>query len=152
MPDPSLWWLPSRLQPGTVPLRSLSALSRIEAQTTDLSALRVALRLPASVRPLPRGVSFETVVKIGGEPDRKAAFRLVQIDDLPQMAGLPASTGGTLFYLFRFVPEDATRLGAYTKARRQVRLDRYRRCHEGILPRWRTSTRPHTGDNLSSNL
>lgn len=27
---------------GTVPLRSLSALSRIDAQTTDLSALRVA--------------------------------------------------------------------------------------------------------------
>lgn len=97
---------------GTVPLRSLSALSRIDAQTTDLSALRVALRLPASVRPLPRGVSLETVVKIGGEPDRKAAFRLVQIDDLSEMAGLPASTGGTHFYLFRFVPEDAARFEA----------------------------------------
>lgn len=84
----------------------------MDAKTTDLSALRVALRLPASVRPLPRDVSLETVVKIGGEPDRKATFRLVQIHDLSEMAGLPASTGGPHFHLFRFVPEGAARFEA----------------------------------------
>lgn len=51
-------------------------------------------------------------MKIGGEPDRKAAFRFVQIDDLSEMAALPASTDGTHFYSFRFVPEDAARFEA----------------------------------------
>jgi len=97
---------------GIIPLRSLSALSRIDAQTKDLSVVPVALRLPASVRLLPHGVSLETVVKIGGEPDGKAAYRLGQIDDLSEMAGLPASAGGTHFYLFHFVPEDAARFEA----------------------------------------
>src|SRR5262245_30809439 len=73
---------------GSVPLPSLVQLSRINAQTTDLTALRVAVRLPEAIKPRPGGVNMDVVAKVSGEPEQKTTLRLTETRDVVDLSGL----------------------------------------------------------------
>jgi len=95
---------------GTVPVGSLIQLSRIDARTTDLAVLRVALRLPDGLRPRPRGVNMDVMVKVSGEPDQKVTFILNETRNPADRAGLPGGDqNGRPIYAFRLSPEDTER-------------------------------------------
>ena len=55
---------------SSVPLPSLVQLSRINAESTDLAALRVAVRLPDALKQRPAGVNVDALAKVSGEPDQ----------------------------------------------------------------------------------
>ncbi len=98
---------------GSVPLGSLPQLSRIEPQTTDLSALRVALSVPETIRPRPGGMNMDVTLTATGEPERKTTFRLEEAAAPDDLAGLPATDrAGYRTYAFRLTPEDAARFDA----------------------------------------
>ncbi len=48
---------------SSVPLTSIPRLARIDAKTTDLSMLRVAVQLPKVLRPRSGGVKLDVVTK-----------------------------------------------------------------------------------------
>lgn len=98
---------------GSVPLGSLPKLSRIDAETTDLSALRVALRVPDAIGPRPRGVNMDVALRMTGEPEQKTTFLLTETRDQADLTGLPpANQSGYSTYSFRLSPEDVARFEA----------------------------------------
>ena len=96
---------------GSVPIGSRPQLARIDIQTTDLAALRVALRLPEAIRPRPGGVTMDVLVKEKGYMDEETSFLLAETRDpadLPDPA-IAAAAPGTSLYAFRLLPEDVAR-------------------------------------------
>ena len=95
---------------SSVPLPSLIQLSRVNAQTTDLATLRVAVRLPESIKPRPGGVNMEILAKVSGEPDLKATFLLTETRDPADLSGLAdAARPGFSTYAYRLAPSDIER-------------------------------------------
>jgi len=102
---------------GSVPLPSLIQLSRINAQTTDLAALRVAVRLPDAIKPRPGGVNMDVVAKVSGEPEQKTTLRLTETRDAADLSGLAAAARpGFSTYAYRLAPADIERLTAMRAA------------------------------------
>jgi len=95
---------------SSVPLPSLVQLSRIDGQTTDLAALRVAVRLPTGLKPRAGGVNMDVSMKLGGAPDQKATLSLVETRDPADLSGLPAVRPGSSIYAYRLAPSDVERL------------------------------------------
>jgi hypothetical protein len=96
---------------SSVPLPSLIQLSRINAQTTDLTALRVAVRLPEAIKPRPGGVNMDVVAKVSGAPEQKTTFRLTETRDAADLSGLVAAARpGFSTYVYRLAPGDIERL------------------------------------------
>jgi hypothetical protein len=96
---------------GSVPLPSLIQLSRINAQTTDLEALRVAVRLPESIKPRPGGINMNVVVKARGEPEQKMTMLLTETRNAADLSGLAAAVRpGFSTYAYRLAPGDIERL------------------------------------------
>lgn len=94
---------------GSLPLTSIAPLARIDAQTTDLSMLRVAVQLPEFVRPRSGGVRLDVIVKISGAEDAKTSFALVEAGDMLDRSGLPSPPPGFSTYVYRLTPPDAVR-------------------------------------------
>lgn len=108
---------------GSVPLGSLAELSRIDFETTDLAALRTALRLPDGLQPRPGGVKMDALVKVSGAADRKTTFVLKAEQDSSASPSLPDARGaGFSIYTYRLAQEDVGRLEAI-----RSELFRYRR-------------------------
>ena len=95
---------------SSVPLPSLVQLSRIDGQTTDLAALRVAVRLPTGLKPRAGGVNMDVSMKLGGAPDQKATLSLVETREAADLSGLPSARPGFSIYAFRLAPSDVERL------------------------------------------
>src|SRR5262249_32774941 len=96
---------------GSVPLASLVQLSRVDAQTTDLAMLRVAVRLPEAIKPRRGGVDMQIVVKVNGEPDQKVTFLLTETRDAADLSGLAdTARAGFATYAYRLAPNDIERL------------------------------------------
>jgi hypothetical protein len=92
---------------GSVPLSSLVQLTRINAETTDLAALRVAVRLPSALKPRPGGVNMDVMLKVSGEPDQKTTFFLAETHDAGDLSGLSgAARPGFSIYAYRLAPSD----------------------------------------------
>ena len=108
---------------SSVPLQSLIQLSRIDAEATDLSALRFAVRLPNALRPRPGGVNMEAIVKVGGEADQTTSFLLTEAHDPAELSAAPgAAAPGFSTYVYRLATADierfaALRLAAFKKRR-----------------------------------
>ena len=85
---------------SSVPLSSLVQLTRINAETTDLAALRVAVRLPSALKPRPGGVNMDVLLKVTGEPD--------DAGDLLGLSG--AARPGFSIHAYRLAPGDIERL------------------------------------------
>ncbi len=92
---------------STIPIASVLPLASINAETTSLSDLRVAVRLPEALRPRAGGVKLDVVLRIGGESERKVAFLLAESADPADLTGLADQrrTGFGL-YAFRLAPTD----------------------------------------------
>lgn len=65
----------------TMPIASMANLSRIDFETTDVSALRAAVLLPAYLRPLPDSARLVVVVKRSGAPTIENSLLLREVDD-----------------------------------------------------------------------
>src|SRR5262245_30722477 len=76
---------------GSVSLPSLIQSSPTNGQTTDLAALRVAVRLPEAIKPRPGGVNMDVVAKVSGEPEQKTTLRLTETRDAADLSGLAAT-------------------------------------------------------------
>lgn len=94
---------------SSVPLTSIPPLARIDAKTTDLSMLRVAVQLPDALRPRSGGVKLDVVTKLAGEAETKASFAMMELSDARDRAGLPAPPQGASTYAYRLSPSDAVR-------------------------------------------
>jgi hypothetical protein len=96
---------------GSVPLPSLIQLSRVNAQTTDLGMLRVAVRLPEAIKPRAGGVNMVVVAKVSGEPDQRTTLLLTETRDAADLSGLAvAARPGFSTYAYRLAPGDIERL------------------------------------------
>ncbi|MBI4923973.1 MAG: hypothetical protein HY834_19745 [Devosia nanyangense] len=102
---------------ASVPLGSLIPLTRIDLMTTNLDALRAALRLPTSLRPRPAGVQMDVILVLEGQPAETVALALVETGEPADLATLPApGPGGSLTYVYRLAPADIGRFDAIRKA------------------------------------
>lgn len=97
---------------SAVPLTSIPSLARIDAKTTDLSMLRVAVQLPDAWRPRSGGVRLDVVTKVAGEAETKTNFAMMEISEARDRAGLPAPAQGSSTYAYRLSPNDAARFEA----------------------------------------
>ncbi|OKO69813.1 hypothetical protein [Bradyrhizobium sp. AS23.2] len=97
---------------SSVPLTSIPPLARIDAKTTDLSMLRVAVQLPDALRPRSGGVKLDVVTKLAGEAETKASFAMAEMSQTRDRADLPAPPRGFSTYAYRLSPADATRFEA----------------------------------------
>ncbi len=96
---------------SSVPLTSLVQLSRVDFMTTDFNQLRVAMILPAAIRPRPAGVQMEAKVKLGEQPEDSAVIILQETTASADMIGLPAEqAGGSKTYVYRLAPPEAAKL------------------------------------------
>lgn len=112
---------------ASVPLGSILPLARIDLMTTDLEALRAALRLPASLRPRPAGVEMDVVLTVTGQPTETIVLALVETHEPADLASLPApGPGGAATYVYRLAPDDVGRFDAIRK-----RLAAERAAHRG---------------------
>jgi hypothetical protein len=94
---------------SSVPLTSIPPLARIDAKTTDLSMLRVAVQLPDALRPRSGGVKLDVVTKLAGEPEAKTSFAMMEMNEARERTGLPAPPQGASTYAYRLSPTDAAR-------------------------------------------
>jgi hypothetical protein len=97
---------------SSVPLTSIPRLARIDAKTTDLSMLRVAVQLPEALRPRSGGVKLDVVTKIAGEAETKTSFAMIEMSDTRDRTGLPAPPQGSSTYAYRLSSGDAARFEA----------------------------------------
>jgi hypothetical protein len=97
---------------GSVPLTSIPPLARIDARTTDLSMLRVAVELPDALRPRSGGVKLDVVTKVKGEAEAKTSFAMTEMSDARERTGLPAPPQGSSTYAYRLSPNETARFEA----------------------------------------
>jgi len=96
---------------SAVPLTSIPPLARIDAKTTDLSMLRVAVQLPDALRPRAGGVKLDVVTRVVGEAEARTSFAMLEMN-ARERPGLPASPQGSSMYAYRLSSEDAARFEA----------------------------------------
>lgn len=98
---------------ASVPLTSLVQLSRIDFMTTDFNLLRVAMVLPAAIRPRPAGVQMEAKVKLGDQPEESTIIVLQETNAGADLVGLPTGQAGDYkTYVYRLAPTEAAKLEA----------------------------------------
>lgn len=97
---------------SAVPLTSIPPLARIDARTTDLSMLRVAVQLPDAWRPRSGGVKLDVVTKVAGETETTTSFAMMEMSEARDRAGLPAPAQGSSTYAYRLSQNDAARFEA----------------------------------------
>jgi hypothetical protein len=97
---------------GHMPLTSIVQLARIDVRTTDPALLRVAVKLPRTVRP--RSMALRIAVEIAGSQDEEVAdFVLREISDPNEVLALYHELDpDTHIFAYRLDPSEAARLGA----------------------------------------
>src|SRR5262249_12088891 len=144
---------------SSVPLSSLVQLIRVNAETSDLAALRVAVRLPSALKPRPGGVNMDVLLKVTGESDQKTTLFLAETHDASDLSGLSgAARPGFSIYAYRLAPSDIQRLILMRAALLKHRQDGKRRslgvghCGQGVLPGRRASVRLTPFDHVPVDL
>jgi len=96
---------------SSVPLTSLPSLSRIDFMTTDLNRIRVAVALPSSLSPSPRGVVMELKYRQGADPETVQQLKLQEVTEPQGQFGLPPAPAETPnLHVYTLPPEEAGRL------------------------------------------
>lgn len=99
---------------GHVPVASLLKLSRINFQTTDPASLRMAVKLPASIRPQRDRLRLRITVQLPGSADTTQDFVLNEISDPAELALLREEAGpGAHVFAYRLDTSEANRLAAF---------------------------------------
>ncbi|MDX3968074.1 MAG: hypothetical protein QHD01_15910 [Bradyrhizobium sp.] len=101
---------------SSVPLTSIPRLARIDAKTTDLSMLRVAVQLPEVLQPRSGGVKLDVVTKVAGEAEAKTSFSMMEMSEARDRADLPPPPLGSATHAYRLSPADAARFEALRAA------------------------------------
>lgn len=74
-----------------MPVSSMIALSKVDAMTSDLSRLRIALAMPQALLPKAGGVNLDVAVGYGGKEPVKTVIALEQSTDAADLVGLPSA-------------------------------------------------------------
>lgn len=106
---------------ASIPLSSLAALRRIDFQTTDFAALRVAVQLPDSIRTRSGSVRMIATVSYDGGAARKETLFLQETTD--NLAASAAIRQGYHTRSFRLRDEDVTRLESIRAEIKAARAD-----------------------------
>jgi hypothetical protein len=95
----------------SIPVSSLYTLSRIDFMTTDLDRLRIAITLPAAIKPRKTGVQMETKRQFGDAPERTDVIVLEAASEPADMVGLPTDLAtGTKIYVYRLPKGEIAKL------------------------------------------
>jgi hypothetical protein len=109
---------------ASIPITSLPALSRINPETTNLSALRVALVLEDGLRPRKTGVVMDAVVKKDGQ-EKTTPFRLIEADaQVGSERSAVVVPAGSRSFFYRLDPAEVESFEA-------LRADVFRTRNEG---------------------
>ena len=96
---------------AAMPIGSIVPLARIDFMTTDLEKLRVAVQLPAMMRPGPNGVKMDVTLTADNGPAEITSLDLLETTEPADLAGLPdPRRPGTRVY--RLAPADVERFDA----------------------------------------
>jgi hypothetical protein len=99
---------------GHIPVMSMVKLSRINFQTMDPASLRMAVKLPASIRPQRDKLRLRINVQLPNSADTVQDFVLSEISDPVELAMLREEVGaGTRIYAYRLDAPEANRLSAF---------------------------------------
>lgn len=101
---------------SSLPLTSIPRLARIDARTTDLAMLRVAVQLPAALRPRSGGVKLDVVTKVTGETETRTSFAMMEMSEARDRGDLPAPPPGAAMHAYRLSQVDAARFEALRAA------------------------------------
>jgi hypothetical protein len=99
-----------------VPLPSLPALAAIDFETTQFSALRAAVDMPATIRPLPGGVRLDLRLTIEGEVAEERSYVLAQQEAASLETDLPQAEPGRHAFVYALEPEDQRGMEAIRQA------------------------------------
>ncbi|MBK5961822.1 hypothetical protein CCR97_26965 [Rhodoplanes elegans] len=97
----------------SMPVTSMVKLARTDFATIDPAVLRVAVRLPAGVRPRPGSVTLKLTVTVGAAAPVVSAFVLADLADPAELASLRGEvTKGAAVWAYRLEPADVARVTA----------------------------------------
>lgn len=99
---------------GHMPVTSMVRLARVDFQTSDPAQLRAAIKLPKSLKPLPRGVALRIAVKVGRSAEEAQDFVLHELPDVGELAG--EADAASRIYAYRLDDADVARLNAFRAA------------------------------------
>ena len=99
---------------GHVPLTSMLKLSRIDFKTTDPASLRVAVKLPAAIRPQRDKLRLRVAVQLPNSAETTQDFVLSEISDPAELAMLhEEADAGAHVYAYRLDTVEANKLVAF---------------------------------------
>jgi hypothetical protein len=99
---------------GHVPVLSMLKLSRIDFKTTDPAGLRIAVKLPASIRPQRDKLRLRVTVQLPNSDDTTQDFVLSEISDPSELAMLRKEVdAGAHVFAYRLDTVEASKLAAF---------------------------------------
>ena len=99
---------------GHVPVMSMLKLSRIDFKTTDPARLRIAVKLPASIKPQRDKLRLRITVQLPDSTDTVQDFVLSEISDPAELALLrKEADAGARVFAYRLDPAEASKLAAF---------------------------------------
>ncbi len=99
---------------GHVPVTSMLKLSRINFQTTDPASLRLAVKLPATIRPQRDRLRLRLTVQTASEAETTQDFVLSEISDPAELAMLHKEVdAGAHVFAYRLDTAEASKLVAF---------------------------------------
>ncbi len=97
-----------------VPVTSLLKLSQIDLSTTDPAQLRVAVKLPQALRPLPRSMVLRVTARRKEGPDLVEGFALREVSALAEGPPLQAEAEpGTRIAVYGIDPAELPHVAAF---------------------------------------
>lgn len=99
---------------GHVPVTSMLKLARIDFKTTDPASLRVAVKLPSSIKPQRDKLRLRVAVQLPGSDETTQDFVLSEISDPAELAMLREEAGaGAHVFAYRLDTAEANKLVAF---------------------------------------
>ncbi len=99
---------------GHVPLASILKLSRIDFKTTDPAGLRIAVKLPSSIKPQRDKLRLRITVQLPNSTETTQDFVLSEISDPAELAMLRKEVDdGVRVFAYRLDTAEASKLAAF---------------------------------------
>ena len=99
---------------GHVPVLSMLKLARIDFKTTDPARLRIAVKLPSSIKPQRDKLRLRITVQLPGSPDTTQDFVLSEISDPGELAVLRKEVDADAHvFAYRLDTAEANKLTAF---------------------------------------
>jgi hypothetical protein len=99
-----------------VPVMSIPALASIDFQTTQFSALRAAIEMPAALVPNLDGVRLNVTLSIEGAVAEERSYALVGQDLASLQTDLPEASSDRHTFVYALSPEDQLGMDAIRRA------------------------------------